>query len=138
MKLLKSIITRFSANPKQLLGLDLCGALLSTIVMGLIFWKLYVYFGISKSTFKVLFLVALLILTCSSFCYFSIKDKTNKPYKPYLWVLIFINSSYCFITLSILIGFYSKLTVIGFAYFLIEILVIISLVLIEKKVCNRL
>jgi len=133
-----SIIGWLTINPKRLFKLDLVGAALSTMSICIIYWKLYAYFGLSEPLFEFLVIITLFICNCSSYCCSSVNDNEKKNHKPYLLKLIFINTFYCCITVTILIGFYSKLTLLGLTYFIVEIIIIIGLIFIEKRVYDQL
>ena len=113
---------------------DGVGAVASAISLGVILPLLNQFIGMPTNTLYLLALFALLFAAYS----FSRHALANKRNPQWLQILIVLNTSYCGFT-AVLLGFHSKtLTSLGYAYFVGEIIIIIGIVLLERKVLVQL
>lgn len=130
----QSLINWFSRNLKQLFLIDAIGAAVTAYFIGIVLVKFDAYFGMPRQVLYVLATIALIFWVYSTCCYLFIK----RNFKPFLKLIIFANLLYCCLTIALLFFYFKQLTILGFVYFIGEILVIVGLVLIEKRVCERL
>jgi len=130
----QSLINWFSTNLKQLFLIDAIGAAVTAYFIGIVLVKFDAYFGMPRQVLYVLATIALIFWVYSTCCYLFIK----RNFKPFLKLIIFANLLYCCLTIALLFFYFKQLTILGFVYFIGEILVIVGLVLIEKRVCERL
>jgi len=92
------------------------------------------YFGMPKAMLYVLASIACLFAIYSFSCHHSFKS--NWPLS--LKGIIIANIAYCCLTLGLLIYYSQSITVLGWAYFLLEIVVVLALVSVEvKALLNR-
>jgi len=130
----QSLINWFSTTLKQLFLIDAIGAAVTAYFIGIVLVKFDAYFGMPRQVLYVLATIALIFWVYSTCCYLFIK----RNFKPFLKLIIFANLLYCCLTIALLFFYFKQLTILGFVYFIGEILVIVGLVLIEKRVCERL
>ena len=130
----KLLTNWFSPNLKQLFLIDAIGAAVTAYFIGIVLVKFDAYFGMPRQVLYVLATIALIFWVYSTCRYLFIK----RNFKPFLKLIIFANLLYCCLTIALLFFYFKQLTILGFVYFIGEILVIVGLVLIEKRVCERL
>ncbi len=120
------------ANPAKLFLLDGLGAVLSTILL----WAWVIPFqpsiGMPLETLRIFASIAPVLAVYSLTCYRLVKN-----YRPYLTVIATANSAYCLATLVSLLWHRKSMTVLGTAYFLLEILVVSLLVNLEYRAARR-
>lgn len=129
-----SIISWFTANPKRIFGIDALGGSVTAFLIGVVLAKFQAHFGMPLPILYFLAVVALLFFIYSGCCFLFLKHN----FKPYLKAIILANLAYCCITIVLLSYFSKLLTAFGFLYFINEVIVIIGLVFIEKKVYDQL
>lgn len=117
---------------RRLFLVDGLGAAVSAVLLGVVLVRLYNIFGIPASALYLLALVPCLFLVYDLYCYFIVK----KDLGIYLKVIAIANVLYCFLSLGLAIYHRDELTVLGWGYILIEILVICVLSTIEWKVAE--
>ena len=124
------MLEKFISHPKKLFLIDGLGALLSAFLLGFVLVKLERVFGIPSKT---------LYFLASMPVFFAIYDlycirKNNNGLGNFMKGIAIINLTYCCI--SILFAFYhlGTITIFGWSYLIIEILIIIILTIIEYKV----
>ena len=123
----------FIKNPKRLLLIDILGALITTILLLLVVKNFNQFFGITPSQINTLAIIAFLICSFGTVCWF----KNKKNWKPILLILASFNLLYCLTTFWVL-NSSTNLTIYGIVYFLIEILIILVLAFLEIKIALRL
>ena len=122
-------LDNITANPKRLFGIDSLGALLSAIFLGVVLTKYEDYFGMPLTVLYALSLVAFLFAIYSFCCYLLIK----RHWRPYLKIITFLNTLYACVTMGFVIYYYQTLTLWGLTYFLLEFMVLMALISIERK-----
>lgn len=132
--ILVQIIEWGSENPKRLFMLDGMGAILSAFLLGIVFVELESVFGIPRPTLYFLALLSLFIFSCDIY-YSKVKIVNDSPF---LRAIALMNLTYSFISIGMVIYYFNKVTYLGVAYILIEVLIIISLAIIELKVARNL
>jgi len=91
-------------------------------------------FGIPKEVlYKLSFVGSFFFIY--SFTSFSVKPKN---WKAYLKTIGIINLLYCCLSLGLTIYLFPKLTIFGFIYFILEIVVIACLAILELRMVSRL
>lgn len=127
---MKLIIAKFSTSPKQLFLIDGCGAVVTAFLLVAILAGFESAFGMPQSVLYALASVAC-IYAIYSFCCYSF---VSNNWLPWLQAIAIANTVYCCLTLGLVVYFYHDLTVLGIAYFLLEVILIGGLVYIEFKV----
>lgn len=130
----QSIIDTLTTNPKKLFLIDGVGAFITTFSLGVTLTSFESYFGMPLKILYILSVIAGIYAVYSFCCHFFL----TMDWQPYLWTIAVANFVYCCLTAGLLFYFYQRLTVLGVAYFLLEILIIGGLVTIELKVQKNL
>ena len=118
---------------KQLFLIDGIGALISALFLGVILVQLESYIGMPVQVLELLALLALVFAVYSFSCHLA----SPKKWRFFLKLIALINSSYCLLTLLLVIWNYHSLTRLGFTYFAAEMLVILILVRVEWRAANH-
>ncbi len=118
---------------KTLFLLDGIGALLSATILGGIFPKFEHSIGMPVNTLYFLAFFPVVFLIYDMYCYLVLKKNFGK----WLTGIAVANLVYCGISVLSIYYHYENLTHWGFAYFLLEIAIIIILARIELKVASR-
>ncbi|MFK8005440.1 MAG: hypothetical protein AB8H03_03680 [Saprospiraceae bacterium] len=132
MNPLQPIIHRMISNPKLMFLIDGLGAVLSVFLLGVVLVQLENLIGMPSKTLYVLAGIAGFFVVFSFFCAFRIK----KNWRLFLKVIAFFNLSYCLLTFSLVLFHQAHLTTLGVGYFLLEIIIIVSLSIFEFKVAT--
>lgn len=131
---IKRTIDSFSKKPRTLFLLDGLGAALTTFSLFFVLRHYYNYFGMPANILTCLSVIGLVYCAYSMSCYFLLKEF----WTPYLRIIAISNFLYCILTMVFLYSYYNDLTRIGVTYFLLEILIVLSLVYIELIVASML
>lgn len=116
-------------QPRKLFLVDSLGALLSAILLGLVLARFEPTFGMPQNVLYVLAVIPCIFSIYSFFCFF----KNIRKWQLYMKIIAIANMLYCCLTLSLMMYFYQKLTVLGLLYFGLEIIVVVVLAFIELK-----
>jgi peptidoglycan/LPS O-acetylase OafA/YrhL len=130
---IQSIINSLTPNSKRIFLIDSLGALLSAFFLGVILVKSEDRFGMPRTTLYALSSVACLFMIYSLCCYFF----NFSNWKPYLKTIIIANSIYCCLTIGLIFYSYKSLTILGLIYFILELIVLIVLVFVERSVLDK-
>lgn len=125
----KGFLTQFVAKPKRIFVMDGLGAWLSMV---LLYWVLAPFeqlFGMPANIVYVLAGIAFGLFLYSAGCQFFIKSS----WKPFIGLLVIFNAAYTLISLVLIILHADKLTVFGWTYFVLELIVIGVIIMIEYK-----
>ncbi|HMR83537.1 MAG TPA: hypothetical protein PKE30_10410 [Niabella sp.] len=128
------IINYFVNKPKTLFLIDSLGAMLTAFLLLAVLRNFNEYFGMPVVILTYLSIIAMLFCIYSAICFFFLK----KNWTPFIKAIGYANLLYCILTAGLLMVYYSILTVLGIAYFLVEIAVVCLLVYIEFKVAIKL
>lgn len=109
--------------------MDAFGALLSLFSFLFILIPLEVYFGIPSNLLYKLSAIAIFLFIYSFSCFKLIKQN----WKPYLKIIIVLNSLYILFSLGLVFYHFKQLTTLGFIYFILEIIVIIIVLFLETS-----
>jgi hypothetical protein len=88
------------------------------------------YVGLSVLVLTSLAGIALLLCVYTMACFFLL----NRNFIPFIKAICYANVFYCIVTVVVLMLYYQSVTVLGMAYFLIELLIIFALVIVEHHV----
>ena len=130
----KNVIERFSSDPRKLFLIDGMGATLSAFLLGVVLVRLESLFGIPPQALYFLAFLPCIFMVFDLYCYLRVHENVA----PFLQAIAYINILYC--CLSIGVAFYhaQQLTPLGWAYIIIEILIVILIAVIELKTATRL
>jgi hypothetical protein len=132
IKRIQQLITQLSAHPKRLFLIDGLGAFLTAFMLGVVLANFESSFGMPLKTLYFLSFLAGLFCLYSFFCYFFVSVK----WRPFLKAIAVANTLYCCLTLGLVFYYYQNLTLLGVVYFLGEIGVVMSLVVVELISCK--
>ncbi|GEM_PF-1610196 len=131
---MKSLSEYFSGHIRVLFLIDACGALVTACFLGVVWRSHPDYIGMPEAVLNGLSLLALLLSACSLSCFLFLKDR--RPF--FLKMIAVANLLYGSLSLALLVFYYSRLTMIGWVYFLLELLIITALAYLEFKVAVKL
>lgn len=129
----ENLLSQFASNPKQLFLVDGFGALLSAFLLGVVLVQLESYFGIPRNTLYFLALLPCFFAAYDFYCY----SKTSKNLSTSLKIIAFSNLIYCFLSIGLAVYHFSVITALGWAYILLEILLLIFLIVLEIRLANK-
>lgn len=118
------------SNPRRVFLIDSGGALLTAFMLGFVLLRLESYIGMPAHVLIPLAIVAGLFSVYSISCYFFIE----KHWRAFLKSIAIANLLYCCLTSVLIILYYDSLTVLGIAYFIAEIIVVVTLAIFEIAV----
>jgi len=131
---MKAVVKLIDRHPKIIFLVDSIGAFISAIFLGVILVYLEEYIGIPP---KILYSLAFLACSYAIFSMYSYKANL-KNWKMNMKVISIANLTHCILTCILLYTFKEKLSVWGFGYFIIEILIVIPLAIFEYRLaCCR-
>lgn len=119
-------------TPKRLFLLDGLGACVTAMLLAGILIPFQKAFGIPLLGLEILALFAAVLAFYSLSCFFFLK----KNWLVFLRIIATANILYCCLTAFFVIFYFEQLTVLGLCYFLIEMVIILSLVFLELKTAN--
>ena len=129
----QTLINKFSSTPKQLFLFDAGGALLSAFFLGVVLVKLESIFGIPKNTLYFLAFLPCLFALYDLYCYLKVQNKSSF----FLKGIAIINVTYCLISLGLAFFHYQKITLLGWSYIIIEIIIVLAIAYIEFQTANK-
>ena len=131
---IKKFIEKAESNPKIIFLIDGLGAGLTAFMLGVVLVRLEHIFGIPPSTLYFLALIPILYVIYDIYCYN--KAKNNLP--KFIKGIAVLNLIYCFV--SLVSAFYHRgaISMLGWVYVIIEIIIIIVIASIEYKISNKL
>lgn len=121
-------------SPRQLFLIDCLGALVSATMLGIVLVYFENFFGMPKETLYWLAALAALFAVYSFFCYMLQPEQ----WQLFMRIIAIVNLSYCCLTIACMFIFREQLTVLGFAYFIGEIIIILVLASFELKMASNL
>ena len=122
-----------SLNPRILFLIDSLGALLSSVMLGLVLVQFEQIIGMPKEVLYYLALAAI-VFFLYSFCLFLWFPDN---WRGFLRIIAVANLIYCGVTLSLIVFLHTQLTTLGLFYFILEIIVIIVLAMIEWRTSRK-
>lgn len=129
---LSNVIARFTTNPRKLFLIDGIGALISATSLGVILVRLDSIFHMPVKILYGLAVIACLLAGFSFSCYVL----QIQSWRPYLKKIALVNLAYCLLTAGVVIYTYNILSIYDYGYFLVEIMIISSIVYIEYTVAT--
>jgi hypothetical protein len=129
MKWTRSILT--TVTTRQLFLLDGLGAAVTAVMLGVVLPAFEPAFAMPKRSLLALALVA------ASFAAYSLTCHARAADARFLLGIAVANAAYCVCTLGLLVSLRGSLTWLDMAYFLGEIFVIATLVIVEVVVALR-
>jgi hypothetical protein len=123
----RTLIEKLISNPKKVFLTDGIGALLTGTLLIVVVIPFNKAFGMPQSALYCLAAIAYFFSIYSFYCWYI-----KSIQWPSLLIAISVaNCVYCILTAILLINFTNTITLLGFAYFTGEIIIILSLVSLE-------
>lgn len=117
---------------KKIFLIDSLGALISAFFLGIVLVRFEIAVGMPK---EVLFTLAILACFLALYSFISYLF-VIKNWQFYIRIIALVNLIYCCLTIGFLTYFHREITVLGCAYFFIEIIIILILANIEINVAK--
>ncbi|MBK8448953.1 MAG: hypothetical protein IPO78_03810 [Saprospiraceae bacterium] len=128
-----SILRKLARNPKTLFLVDGLGALLTAFFLFVILMPFNKYFGMPLDVLKYLAILAGMFCIYSFACFFFLSDNWHA----FLFAISIANLLYCCLTISLVIYYYQRLTILSLTYFLVEVILVSGLIWLEIKVLRK-
>ena len=128
----EDLITKAELNPKKLFLIDGFGAILSAFLLGVVLVKFEEIFGIPTSVLYFLATIPIFFVIYDVFCY-------QKHLKIGLLLkgIAALNILYCCISIGLISCHFSSITILGWTYIIVEIILVSFLAMIEFRVGKR-
>ena len=120
-------------NPKQLFLIDGLGALLSALLLGVVLVRLEGCFGIPPPTLYLLAVFPCCFAAYDYYCY----SNAEQHCKIQLTRIATANLLYCCLSIGLAIYHSNTLTLWGWSYLLGELIIVITLAIIELRVAQN-
>jgi hypothetical protein len=120
-------------TPKKLFLIDGMGAVLTALLLSQLLARLIPVFGMPRAILYPLAGIAACFAAYSFTCHLLIKQN----WAPFLRGIAVANTLYCLTTLGCVIYLWDSLTWLGIAYFIGEILIVMTLVRAEIKMSQK-
>ena len=117
-------------NSKNIFLLDGFGALVSASIMGIIIAHQVSFFGLPANAAYFLAVFPCFFFVFSIYTHFSLP----KDWITNLKMIIIANLLYCFISIGVVFYHFEALINIGVAYFILELIVVLIVVILELRV----
>ena len=118
---------------RKILLVDGIGALVSAFFLGVVLYRLEATFGMPCPALRTLTVPA-----CFFACYSLLSFLfAGENWRSFLRLIIIANVLYACLSVWLVIGHYAELSVLGLAYFCLELLVLAVLVFAEVKVLSE-
>ncbi|MCF8449079.1 MAG: hypothetical protein K9G49_04325 [Taibaiella sp.] len=127
---MKKLIKHFTEKQKTLFLIDSIGAFTTAFLLFVIVRQFNEYFEMPKIEVAYLSAIAVFFSIYSAACYLFLRG----GWTPFIRFIGVANLIYCALTIGLLIKYYHILTIMGIAYFLIEIVIICGLSYVELNV----
>ena len=119
-------------KPKILFLIDGIGALISTLLLGIVLVQFQEYIGIPTVTLYILASLPLIFIGFDCYNYL----KTNISFKS-LKAIAYINLLYCIVSVIFACTHINTITYLGWLYLITEITILIILALLQLKTAKR-
>ncbi len=127
---MRQYLNHFKQHPKQLFLVDALGAIISALLLYVLLMPYAEWVGLPAAHIKALAIGAV----CLAGYDLLARAVFTTERKWTLSVIALLNTSYCVITSGVLIANYSKITLVGWAYFIGEMAIVAVLVYLEWRV----
>ena len=126
---LKRVLDKLLSNSKILFLVDSVGALITAFILVIITTIFKVRIGLPCKTLYLLSIIAGAFAIFSIYCFCFVKFN----WRPFLTIIAAANTLYCLSTAVLLVVYFDRMPRIAISYFVAEIIIMSSLVLVELK-----
>lgn len=123
---------QFKHQTKNLFIIDGVGALVSAFLLGIVLVRLEYLFGMPVQTLYILAAIPCFFMLFDLYAYFQNERSTAR----YLRLIAFANLAYCLISVGFLFIHAYNLSLLGWLYFIGEILVVAFIAVLELRAAN--
>jgi hypothetical protein len=127
-----SLQSQLAMNPKHLFLMDGIGALVSVFLLGVVLVRFSELVGLDEGTLLLLASFPCIFAGYDFLCFFFVSES----YSRFIIIIVVANSLYCLLSIGLAFYHSSTLTLIGWSYILVEVLVILTLSFVEYKVAR--
>lgn len=120
-------------TPKRLFLIDGLGALVSAVMLGVVWVAFESFFGLPSSTCYFLALFPCLFAIYDAYAFFSKRQKISLLLKG----IALLNTGYCVLSLALATYHYASLTTYGWVYLLLEIGIVLGLASVEWRMGTK-
>jgi len=131
--LLEHLITKAEQNPKKLFLIDGFGAIISAILLGVVLVRFERIFGIPSSVLYYLAIIPIFFVVYDTYCHQKEHLKTGLLLKG----IAVLNLIYCCVSIGLVSYHFNTITNLGWAYIIIEIIIVSFLAMIEFRVGRK-
>ena len=128
----EDLITKAELNPKKLFLIDGFGAILSAFLLGVVLVKFEEIFGIPTSVLYFLATIPIFFVIYDVFCY-----QKHLKIGILLKGIAVLNILYCCISIGLISCHFSSITILGWTYIIVEIILVSFLAMIEFRVGRK-
>ena len=128
----EDLITKAELNPKKLFLIDGFGAILSAFLLGVVLVKFEEIFGIPTSVLYFLATIPIFFVIYDVFCY-----QKHLKIGILLKGIAVLNILYCCISIGLISYHFSSITILGWTYIIVEIILVSFLAMIEFRVGRK-
>lgn len=128
------MVEKLIKHPKKIFLIDGIAALLSAFLLGFVFVKFERIFGIPAKALYFLATMPVIFAIFDLFCY----TKNNAALGRFMVIIAVLNLIYCCTSTVVAFYHFNTITIFGWSYLLIEILIIILFSIVELIVAKRL
>jgi hypothetical protein len=121
------------SSQKKLFLIDAIGALVSIFFLGFVLVYLEDKIGMPRNVLYILASIPFFFAIYSFSCYFFIQNN----WSPFLKGIALMNLLYCFLTIGLLFFYDHNLTLLGWTYFIVELIILFVLIKIEFKASRK-
>ena len=122
-------LEKITSKPRIIFLIDGLGALLSVFLLGGLLTSFESIFGMPRTTLIFLASLPVIFVVYDFYCFLRV----NQNQGSFLRAIAMANILYSFISMTMVIYHFQKLTFWGLIYFLLEILIVLTLAGIELK-----
>lgn len=130
--LLEQLENTLNKNPGILFLIDGVGAIVSAFLLGVVLVRWERVFGIPAPTLYVLASLPVFFAIYDVYCYQTQKGNPGV----FLRVIAIANLLYCLLSISFAFYHFQTITILGWAYILSEILIVVLLALLELRLAK--
>ena len=123
----------FNDNPRTIFLIDGIGAIVSAVMLGIVLPLLQDLIGMPTEVLYYLASAAVMFAIYSLSCALIVPIK----WPTFLRIIAFVNLTYCAVSVGLVYHYYPQLTKLGMAYFTIEKLIVIYIVMMELKAAKK-
>ena len=127
-------LENINSNPRKLFLIDGLGALFSAFMLGIVLVKWENVFGIPSSA---LYVLATFPILFAAFDFYSYQKK-NANLSKLLKIIAISNLLYCCLSIGFAVYHIDTVTVLGWLYIIVEVLIVLMLSVFELKTAKKL